>query len=227
MSGASALVLGATGLTGSLVVRELLDDSFWQTVRVIARRDPGPVSGRLDVRILELEEMGRQPDAFAVDAVFCCLGTTRARAGSAGAFRRVDHDACIEAGRLAREQGVRHFLVVSAVNADANSPLLYPRTKGEMEKELEALGFPALTIARPSLLQGARDERRRLESLGLGAMKLSRPLFPRVTEKWWPVEAEVVARALVHAAREPGQPPVRRLWYRDLHALAEQTEVRK
>ena len=226
MSGATALVLGATGLTGSLVLRELLDDAYWEKVTVLARRGPAlnaESPDRLDVRLCELDAMRDHADVFGVDAVFCCLGTTRARAGSAEAFRRVDHDYCIEAGRLARGQGAGHFLLVSAVNAKAESPLLYPRTKGETERALEALDFPALTIARPSLLHGPRNESRYLESLGLGAMKLATPLFRRMRSKWMPVEASVVARALVQAAREDSPPRVRRLWYRELHELAEQT----
>ncbi len=65
----------------------------------------------------------------------------------------------------ALEMGARHYLVVSALGADAKSSIFYNRVKGELEQALQEQGWPQLTIARPSLLFGPREEFRLAEIL--------------------------------------------------------------
>ena len=84
--------------------------------------------------------------------MLCCLGTTRRDAGSAARFREIDHDYVLNAARVARAAGVRHWSYVSSSGADANSFFLYMKTKGQTEEDLKALGFPVTTIWRPGML---------------------------------------------------------------------------
>jgi uncharacterized protein YbjT (DUF2867 family) len=128
------------------------------------------------------------------DQVFCALGTTMRDAGSQAAFRRVDLEYPVALARAARQRGVRHFLLVSAVGASPTSRAFYNRVKGEVEAAITSIGFPALTIARPSLLLGQRSERRFGEQVG----KVLGMVAPA---PWKPVPAMRVARALVEAAR--------------------------
>src|SRR5690606_26648384 len=100
-----------------------------------------------------------------LDIAFCCLGTTIKQAGSQEAFRAVDHDLVVAVAQRARALGARHFLVVSALGADPRSSVFYNRVKGEMEESLRAMDWPQLTIARPSLLLGERNETRLVEQL--------------------------------------------------------------
>ena len=116
---------------------------------------------------------------WAVDGVICTLGTTRAKAGSDAAFRIVDHDYPLSVARLARAHGATRYALNSSLGADAASPLLYPRTKGEVEAALRGAGFASLTIVRPGLIGGERDEFRtgeRIASVVLGALG---PLLPK------------------------------------------------
>lgn len=71
--------------------------------------------------------------------------------------------------------------VISALGttrAAAGSPSAYPRTKGEMEVELKTLGFPSLTIVRPSVLDGQREKQRADENLAKLIVKILAPILP-------------------------------------------------
>jgi uncharacterized protein YbjT (DUF2867 family) len=187
------LVLGATGLVGRELLRLLLGDDAVEAVRVIARRSTGVVAAKLVEHVIELGEMERRPELFAVDAIFCALGTTIKAAGSAERFRVVDHDYPLTAAHLGRERGAGHYLLVSSVGANPAARAFYLRVKGEIERDVLQLDYPRTTIARPSLLLGARDEFRLGERVFSVIGRLAPPTYR-------PVAAADVARALVVAA---------------------------
>lgn len=175
---------------------------------------------RQDDRLLQLEVDFSQLDAFEVPAAelgLCCLGTTIKRAGSEAAFRAVDHDAVVSFARLCRAKGVKHFLVVTALGADARSPVFYNRVKGEVEASLAALGFDALTVLQPSLLLGDRAESRPAERVAVVASRALRPLLQWIPSR--PIEARVVAEAMVKLASQPSR-GVRKLRSGSLHEIA-------
>jgi uncharacterized protein YbjT (DUF2867 family) len=160
------LLLGATGLVGGECLRLLLEDPEIATVQVIARRAPEPASHpKLRVHVADFERLAEVASAFDVDAIICAIGTTIRKAGSRDRFRRVDHDYPLAAARIGREHGVDHYLLVSALGAASGSRVFYSRVKGEVEDGLRSLGYPCLTIVRPSLLLGHRAEFRLGESL--------------------------------------------------------------
>jgi uncharacterized protein YbjT (DUF2867 family) len=194
----SALVAGATGLVGGYCLRLLAQDDGVAQVRALVRRPlpPGIAGARVQECRTGFDQLTGHPDWFKVDWVFCALGTTIRKAGSREVFRRVDYDYPLTIARLAREQGASHCLLVSALGADPRSPVFYYRIKGELEEAVRALGYPSLTIARPSLLLGERQERRLGEDVG---KRLGWLLPPA----WRPVRASQVAAALVRAAHAP------------------------
>ncbi len=191
------LLAGATGLVGRECLAQLTADPSVSTLLALVRRAPdaGTVHHRkLQFLQVDFEQLGLHARQLVADQVVCALGTTMRRAGSREAFRRVDFDYPLALARLARQQGARHFLLVSALGADAGSGLFYNRVKGELEEALRALDYPSLTIVRPSLLLGEREEFR----LGEEAAKLFRWALPR---RYAPVLASDVAMTLVEAAR--------------------------
>ena len=127
------------------------------------RRPLGISSPKLEERIVsDFGALG----ALEGDDLFCCLGTTRAKAGSAEAFRQVDFDIPLTAARAFTG---RKFLLVSSTGANARSPFLYPRTKGELEAAVSALPFQEVHIFRPSFLAGDRPEKRTVERASIAA----------------------------------------------------------
>jgi uncharacterized protein YbjT (DUF2867 family) len=209
----TALVAGATGLVGRECVRRLSADETVREVRALVRRPLPPQLAALPrVRECrtELDRLAEHGEWFATDWIFCALGTTIKKAGTREAFRRVDFEYSLAVARLGRERGAAHFLLVSARGADPRSPFFYYRVKGELEEAVKALGYPSLTIARPSLLLGERDEFRVGEAL---AKRLGW-LLPRASR---PVHAAQVAAALVRAAHE-SRPGVRIIENAELRA---------
>ncbi len=126
--------------------------------RFAPTRRPLAAHAKLDNPLVDFDRLPAEADWWDVDGVICALGTTRAKAGSDQAFRVVDHDYPLEVARLARKHGASRFALNSSVGANARSKLLYPRTKGEVEEALKAMGFQSLTIVRPGLIGGDRDE---------------------------------------------------------------------
>lgn len=192
------LVLGATGLIGRHVVALLATTRGIAQVTVLARREPeSRLPARVAWRTLDLARLRDAREEFGVDAIVCALGTTIGQVGgSQERFRAVDYGLPLAAAQLGRDAGVPHFLVVSALGADANSRIFYNRVKGEMERDVRALGFPSLTIARPSLLVGERAARRRGE-------EIAKHFGWLVPAKWKPIDARDVAAALVARVLAP------------------------
>jgi len=200
--GRSALVLGATGLVGGHCLELLLGDPAWSRVNVVARRPSGRTHPRLTEVVADFERLEAHAEAFAVDAVFCCLGTTIRKAGSQEAFLRVDHDYPVAAARLASARGARRFLLVTALGADAGSRVFYNRVKGEVERDVSALPFEGVALLRPSLILGDRAERRTAEALAQRLAPLAAPLLVGPLRKYRAIDATAVARAMVGLARE-------------------------
>lgn len=197
------MVLGATGLVGRECLRLLLDDpSVARVIAVVRRSLPDPPSSpKLHVEIVDFDRLAEYGELFRVDQIFCALGTTIKRAGSQEAFRRVDLDYPLAAAHLGVKYGARHFLLVSAIGASAQSRIFYNRIKGELEDALRTLPYPSVTIVRPSLLVGERSEFRLVEQIG-------KRLGWLAPAKYKPVSATRVAEALVSVARDD-QPGMR------------------
>lgn len=200
-SARSVLVIGATGLVGKEIVRQLLADSSVSSVTALTRRPIERSAGdeKLRNEVVDFDKLSDHADVFSVDQIFCALGTTIKQAGSQDAFRHIDHDIPLAAATLGAREGVKDFLLVSALGASAASRVFYNRVKGELEDALRTMGFRSLTIARPSLLVGERDHPRLVEQIGARLGWL-------VPGRYKPVRATRVAAALVDAARraEPG-----------------------
>ncbi|WCD81328.1 oxidoreductase [Pseudomonas sp. TUM22785] len=190
------LLAGATGLTGEHLLDRLLNEPTVERVLAPTRR-PLAEHKRLDNPVGDIADLLPQLQG-PVDTAFCCLGSTIRQAGSQEAFRAIDLDLVLAVGARARELGARHYLVISALGADASSSVFYNRTKGEMEAALKAQDWPQLTLVRPSLLLGPRSEFR------LGE-RLAAPLMRWLPGKYRGIGACTLARALWRLALETDQ----------------------
>lgn len=192
------LLVGATGLVGSHVLRLALADARIQSVVAPSRR-PLAAHPKLEAPLVEFDQLPGDASWWRADAVICTLGTTIKTAGSRQAFRRVDLDYPLAVARLARRQGTPTFALNSAMGADASSRFFYSRIKGELERELALLGFSSLTCVRPGLIGGAREEVRPTERAAGWVLGVLGPILPR---SWRINPAERIAAALIEAAIE-------------------------
>jgi uncharacterized protein YbjT (DUF2867 family) len=219
-TGKTALLAGASGLVGEHLLPLLLDAGEYTRVYALSRR-PLPLDHpRLANRVVRFEVgLEAQISALHCNDVYCCLGTTMRDAGSEAAFRAVDHDLVLQLARAAQAAGAERLAVVSAAGASDSSRNFYLRVKGETERALEALRFPALDIMQPSLLFGARRNMRPLELLAQIALWCVNPLILGSWTRYRGIAAGTVAAAMLGAVRT-GRRGVNRYTYREMRALA-------
>ncbi len=195
-----AWVAGATGLVGRLLVGELALRPEVESVTALVRRVEGRELPKLEERLVEFDRLDLELAGRNATHVFCCLGTTLAKAGSEAAFRRVDYEYPLALGRAAVAARAKKFFVVTALGADPSSRIFYNRVKGELERDLAALGLPELHVFRPSLILGERADRRVKEQITMAAAKPLGALFVGPLRRYRPIEAASVARAMVNVA---------------------------
>lgn len=192
------LLLGATGLTGGLVLKELLARDEIEQINLPVRRRLQLDHSKLRQQEIDFDHMEDHAGLFNVDVTICCLGTTIKKAGSQEQFRKVDYSYCLKAAELGRAAGARGFILMSAIGSSASSTIFYNRVKGELENSVKGLGYPYLSIYHPSLLLGDRAENRLAESMGAKAMPVINRLLFGPLEKYRAIEAETVASAMVN-----------------------------
>jgi uncharacterized protein YbjT (DUF2867 family) len=198
----TALLLGATGLVGGELLTLLLADADYRQVTVLVRRNLPQTHPKLGQRVVDFRDLTKAADAFNVDDVFCCLGTTIKKAGSQEAFREVDYTYPLESAKLAVRQGAGQYLLITALGANAKSSVFYNRVKGEVEAAIGALPLKSLHIFRPSLLLGDRQESRTGEKIATAVMKPLGFLLAGPLKKYRGIEARTVARAMLRTAKQ-------------------------
>jgi uncharacterized protein YbjT (DUF2867 family) len=214
-AGRNAVVVGATGMVGAELVRQLLADERFASVAVLARRPTGVSHAKLREHLVDFEAPASFSELVRGDVLFSALGTTIRAAGGQQAQYRVDHGYQLRVAEAARRNGVPSFVLVSAAGASPRSAIFYSRMKGELERDVEALGFPRLRILRPGMLDGERREHRATEQW---ALRLLRPLSPLLPASAKPIHARIVARAAIEAAID-GKPGTVRHEAADLFRL--------
>ncbi|MCA1859179.1 NAD(P)H-binding protein [Janthinobacterium sp. HSC-3S05] len=190
------ILIGATGLVGREVLRLALADGR-VTAIVAPVRKPLPAHAKLEAPLVDFDRLPADAPWWQADAVICTLGTTMKVAGTRQVFTRVDHDYPLAAARLALAAGTRTYALNSAAGANAASRFFYNRVKGELERDLEALGFGSLTHVRPGLIGGERDVARAGEGAALRLLRVLGPVLPR---RWRINPAPRIASALLAAA---------------------------
>lgn len=197
-----ALIVGATGLIGGECVRQALSLGIYSEVIVFGRRKLSLAHSRLTQIVGPLSDAKELLKGCKAQDVFCCLGTTIKKAKTKSNFKTVDYQYPVEIAEIMRNNGAEHFCVVSAAGANPQSYFFYNRVKGELEKSLESLGYPYLTIMRPSLLTGDREEYRLGESVSAAVGALIKPLMKGALLEVSPVEAQKVAQVMVNEAEK-------------------------
>lgn len=197
------LIAGGTGLVGGHALAQALADARFAQVIAPTRRPLRAQHAKLENPVVDFDALPAEAAWWRVDAVVCALGTTIRDAGSKDAFSRVDLDYVLAIATRARAAGARSFAMNSSLGADPDAGNFYLRTKGEAEATLSALGYPSLTLVRPSVIGGERERRRPLEHLGMRALRAFEPLVPK---RYRVVPAERIAQCLLDAAfaAEPG-----------------------
>src|SRR5438105_7904479 len=212
-----AVVVGGTGLVGSHLVEELLQDNNFEKVIVLTRRVFGFHHPKLTNIVVDFDNISGLENSFEkADVIFCTVGTTQKKVqGDEKAYRKVDYDIPVNMAKIGLKKGVNVYILVSSVGADAKAGNFYLRLKGEVEEAISSMSFLSVYILRPSMLLGKRKEFRLGESIGKAVIRSASFLFFGPIRKYHPVKAKEVANAMVSASRER-KPGVNFLYYDEM-----------
>ncbi|KAF9352361.1 Protein fmp52, mitochondrial [Mortierella sp. AD094] len=207
----SCLIFGGTGAVGKSLVRDVLGSNSFTRVLTLGRRPVTIDDSFKNTSVLEQQTVNFEsvpetfPNSDLPQVVFCTLGTTRSAAKSAEAFKKIDQQYVLESARHIHEKASKdpttglskvHFLYCSASSANANSMLLYSKTKGETEKGLTEIGFEKVSIFRPAFLKVV-EPRDSGSSIGEWVVnKALVPLMELVSEKTTTISVASVAESM-------------------------------
>lgn len=196
----TAIILGATGLTGSILLEKLLHDARYQTIKLFSRKEIKGLPSKVTQFVGDLLRLEDFKDDFIADEVFCCIGTTAKKTPDKGLYRKIDMGIPVTAAKLSKANGIATFIVISALGADAKSRVFYNKTKGEMEQAVLAENIARTYILHPSIIGGARNEKRLGEQIGLLLFKWIQPLFFGALKKYRITPAEDIAQTMIRLA---------------------------
>jgi len=199
----TAIVLGATGLTGGMLLGMLLRDLRYSKIKLFSRTSVGFSHAKMEEHLGDLMHLERYKANFYGDEVFCCIGTTKTKTPDKQMYRSIDYGIPLKAARMAKEKNIGTFIVISALGANGKSRIFYNRIKGEMEADLIISEIDRIFILRPSLLTGKRIEKRPGEWFAGQIMKGMNPLLVGPLDKFSSIYAGDVARCMLWLANNP------------------------
>lgn len=221
-----AFVAGATGYTGRALVETLCEAGHEVVAHIrpesSRREELGPrfeaLGAALDLSPWEDEAIRGALRAHRPDAVFCAIGTTKARMraleasgedAAAASYEAVDYGLTrMLAEACADLEPAPRLVYISSMGVSPNGLNAYMKARYRAEQAILTSGAP-YTIARPGIITGEdREESRPLERLG---GKLNDALFGalgalgarQTARRYRSTDAAELARALVRLAEAP------------------------
>ena len=192
----TAIILGATGLTGGILLEKLLADTTYSKIKLFSRSSVDVKSDKIEQHLISLFQLENYKEDFTGDVVFCCIGTTAAKTKDSAKYKQIDYGIPVKAAKIAKENTINTFVVMSSMGADVTSNTFYNQTKGEMERDVLKQKIKNTYILRPSLIGGNREEFRLGERIGKGIMSILNPLFIGGLKKYKMIDPEEIATCM-------------------------------
>ena len=193
----TAIILGATGLTGHILFQKLIEDDRYDCIKLFSRSKIEGLPKKVKQFTGNLLKLDQFKADFIADEVYCCIGTTAKKTPNKTLYKQIDYGIPVTGAKLSKENNIHTFLVISAMGANKNSNVFYNKTKGEMEHDVLQQHIKNTFVLRPSLIDGERKERRILEKIGLVVFKIIQPLFIGTLKKYKIINAESIAQAMI------------------------------
>ena len=196
----TAIILGATGLTGNIILHKLIEDNRYKTIKLFSRSKIEGLPDKVEQFIGDLLNLEDFKHDFKADEVYCCIGTTTKKTPNKDLYKKIDYGIPVTAAKLSKENNIATFLVISAMGANETSHVFYNKTKGQMELDVLKQNIKNTFVLRPSLIGGERKERRLLEKIGLAVFQVIEPLFIGKLKQYKIIDAETIAIAMIKLA---------------------------
>ena len=196
----TAIVFGYTGLIGGHLVNQLIQDNYYNKVKVFVRSQTSINNEKVEVINIDFNNLGNHKTEITGDDCFFCIGTTKQNSPDKNDYQKVELDIPKEIAQIAKANSVKSFIFISSIYANPNSSGNYVKFKGLVEEELKRLNFSKLGILRPSFLMGKRKENRVGEKIGILTFRVLSPLLFGPFKKMRPISSENVAKAMIKIA---------------------------
>ncbi|MCF8273034.1 MAG: NAD(P)H-binding protein [Flavobacteriaceae bacterium] len=193
----TAIIIGATGLTGSLLLQRLLDDDRYQTIKLFSRNSCNINHSKIEEHLIDLFELEKHQDLFNADEVFCCIGTTKAKTPDESTYLKIDYEIPVNLARICAKNRIDTFVVISALGANKKSKLFYNRTKGRMEEDVLRQKIKNTYILQPSLITGNRSEIRFAEKVAKIFMAVLNPFLIGNLKKYQSIHAKNIVNTMI------------------------------
>lgn len=192
------VIIGATGATGKALVAQLLNEhKVSEVIALVARNRLSEQSKLTQIKVDFLDPESYSSYLKGADIAFSCMGTTLKSAGSKEAQWIVDYDYQLSFAKIAKQNLVNQFVLLSAMNANPHAKSFYGKMKGELEEAIKEIGFDRLTIIKPSLLIRPGSDRT-LENIGVDIVQFINKIG--FLKQYRPLQVEVVAKAMIRCA---------------------------
>jgi len=192
-----AIVIGATGMVGTQLIQKLIENEDFSEIVSLVRRKSGVSNPKLTEYIINFNEPETWKSYVKGDVLFSSLGTTMAQVKTKKAQYEVDFNYQFTVAKIAANNGVSSYVLVSSAGANPNSKYFYLKMKGELEFAVQSLPFKKVILIKPGQLTGNRIQNRRSEKIGIlvinGLNKIG--LFKRYRA----IQAFTVASAMINA----------------------------
>ena len=198
----TALVFGSTGLVGSHLLSELINNSNYSKIKIFVRTTSEIHDSKIEIIKTDFNNLDKHVEDIKGDECFFCIGTTKKNSPNKFEYRKIELDIPKKIAQIAKSNLVKSFFFVSSGYANPKSSGDYLKFKGLVEEEIKNLNFNKIGIMRPSFLLGERQEERIGEKFGIIIFKLLTPILIGPFRKMRPIQSEIVARAMIKLANE-------------------------
>jgi uncharacterized protein YbjT (DUF2867 family) len=196
----TAIILGASGLTGSFLLDRLLKDDSYERIKIFGRKSINKQHPKLEEVLCDLLKLEEYVDKFVGDEVFCCIGTTMKKTPDKKRYHQIDFGIPVAAAKLCVKNNIDTLVIVSALGANSKSSIFYNRTKGEMQEAVALEKIKNTYFMQPSFIGGNRVEKRTGEKIGIAIFKFIQPLLIGPLKKYRMIQADTIAKAMINVA---------------------------
>jgi uncharacterized protein YbjT (DUF2867 family) len=197
-----AIIIGASGLIGSELVKLVTKNDHFSELVLISRRPLVNSNNKVRQLVIHFDQLRDISSEISGEVIFSCLGTNKGKTPDSADYRKIEHDYTLNIANIGLSNNVRQYHFVSSLGADPTSSSSYLKLKGEVEDDLKKLTFNSLHLYQPSYLTGDRVEKRLDDKLMRPLMSVLDKFLIGSLGKYKSISAEVVARAMVHQCLE-------------------------
>lgn len=198
----TALLFGSSGLIGSNLLDNLINNNNYNKIKIFVRGLPSINNSKVEVIKTDFLDLETLKENLIGDDCFFCIGTTHKDTPDKNEYRRIEYDLPVHLAKIAKFNSINNFIYVSSIGANPKASSTYLKNKGQAEEELKKIGFSNLSIIQPSFLVGNRKAFRISEALGIPVMKFLSLFFLGGFKKYTPINVEIVVKAMIKIASE-------------------------